>query len=115
MSQNSDNDNNNEIEGSEFTKRTQTNQSNKSHCKYCNKKIHASRNISGVCSFCKKRKFEDCAAVSFEEGSKRTLINSNFVQCQSMKYAELAGCQPMRIDIFTPNTISSVSSYCLKI
>ncbi|KAG1150034.1 hypothetical protein G6F37_011077 [Rhizopus arrhizus] len=30
-----------------------------------------------------------------------------------MKYAELAGCQPMRLDIFTPNTISSVSSYCL--
>lgn len=44
-----------------------------------NKRVHVMRNMSGVCSSCKKREYEDFSSFSFE----RALINSDFTDKQA--------------------------------
>ncbi len=85
----------------------------RSYCRYYQYKIHATRNTTGICINCKKRKFETCSEFTFAEGSKRALAHSNFNQQQAIQYTKLAYCQPMKLEFFKQNSNDIVSALCL--
>ncbi|KAI7900788.1 uncharacterized protein BX663DRAFT_516533 [Cokeromyces recurvatus] len=107
--------NNADTDPNEITQNTHSSSQSesRSYCKYCLHKIHATRNISGICINCKKRKYETCPEFSFAEGSKRVLTDSNFDQHQTIQYTKFANCQPMKLEFFKQNSSQIVSTYCL--